>query len=416
MPTPKPHTATDGTVTWKVRFRAGQVSTSETFVLEKKAREFCKLVDAVGGARAKAMVNEVEQPDVMGHTLADVVDQWWAWKGARRPDGTPRHVRSGYTLTRYEQLIRLHIKPHLGSTPVNLVTDRDVQDWVDGLSDSLAPKTVVDAHAILHAVYKWANARGQGLAINDPCTETVLPEKRENVGKGLWPAEWQILQQAATDVSPDAADLLLFFVSSAWRWSESVALRSADVDDYGDGGLWVNMGRVLRRDGNTFSYVDDGKSGASLRRTKMSAEAAAMIRRRRGGLAPDDLIFTNPQGRKWAYAGFHSRFWTAGTLSTDGPRTRQRILQRALELGLDRAADVDMYMLRHTHATLMLLSGEPLPAVSKRMGHKDIRTTARVYGSLIGDVSDAALSGLDEVLNGSREVTGLRRAIEPAGS
>lgn len=35
--------------------------------------------------------------------------------------------------------------------------------------------------------------------------------------------------------------------------------------------------------------------------------------------------------------------------------------------------------LRHTHATLLLLAGEPLHVVSRRLGHANEAFTARVY-------------------------------------
>ena len=414
MPTPQKYVSKSGAITWRVRFRDAGTGASETFHTKKQANDFIKLVAAMGGTRARAIMNEVEASDVMRHTVAEVADLWFAWKSARRSDGTPKHVGAPYTLTRYEQLIRLQIKPHLGDKPINLVSTTDIQEWVDLLHDDLAAKTVNDAHAILHTIFKWANHSAQGLAIVDPCTETDLPAKTKNRAKGLRPDEWQILYTAAKQVDADAADMLLFLVSSGWRWSEAVAIRAMDVDDYGTDGLWVNMGRVIRRDGNTFSFVNDAKTEAGIRRIKMSAEAAAMIRRRRAGLDPETLVFTNAHGRAWGYAGFHSRYWTASTLSTDTERTRKRILTVAQEMGLERAPELELHMLRHTHAVLMLLSGESMAAVQKRLGHEDINTTVGTYGSLVGDVSDSALDMLDAVLGGRQHVSGLRLDAQSA--
>lgn len=400
MPKPTRYVAKSGAVSWRVKFRIGTGTRSETFATKKDADRFCKLIDAMGGARARAVMNETEATAVTDHLVTDVALKWLAWKGQKRADGSPKRVNSTYTIDRYGQLIRNQILPHLGTRPINLLSERDIQEWVDELGDELSAKTVADAHSVLHSIYKWAGQKAQGLAIIDPCTETVLPKRKKNVAKGLRPDEWQILHAAAREVSEDAADLLLFLVHSGWRWSEAAAVRSQDVDDRGEDGLWVTMGRVMRRGAHgRFEFVDDeAKSMAGLRRIKMSREAATMIRHRRVGLAQDDLLFTNETGGKWYYTGFTARYWTRPINYRDAAPNRPRILEVAKAMGLTRP--VQLHMTRHTHAVLMLLSGEPMAAVQKRMGHEDITTTVRVYGSLIADVSDKGLDAFETALAG----------------
>jgi integrase len=52
---------------------------------------------------------------------------------------------------------------------------------------------------------------------------------------------------------------------------------------------------------------------------------------------------------------------------------------------------VSLHTLRHSHGSQLLSAGVPLPVVSKRLGHTDIYTTARVYAhALASDESAAA--------------------------
>jgi integrase len=410
VPKPQKYTANDGTVTWRVRFRIGGGSRSETFATKKDADRFVSLLAAVGGARARAVMDEAKPSDVMEHLLGDVCDKWLAWKGATRADGSPIRVSSSYTIDRYGQLIRNQIKPGLGTKPLNLITETDIQEWVDGLADTLSAKTVKDAHSVLHSIYKWAGNKAQGLAIIDPCTETVLPKRRKNVAKGLREEEWHILYHAAADVSQDAADLLHFIVSTGWRWSEAVAVRSMDVDDWGGPKISVAMGRVLRREANgRFQFVDDeAKSQAGIRATGLKGSPVDMIRRRRIGLAPDDLLFTNDAGGVWYYPGFIARYWERPKTGRDAAPNRTRIMERARALGLTRP--ITPNILRHTHAYMMLLGEEPYAAVQKRMGHEDIRTTTGVYGSMISDVSDAGLEAFDDRIAPRRALPTAERA------
>jgi len=41
--------------------------------------------------------------------------------------------------------------------------------------------------------------------------------------------------------------------------------------------------------------------------------------------------------------------------------------------------NVGIHTLRHSHGSQLLSKGEPLPAVSKRLGHSSVATTANIY-------------------------------------
>jgi integrase len=50
-----------------------------------------------------------------------------------------------------------------------------------------------------------------------------------------------------------------------------------------------------------------------------------------------------------------------------------------------------LHLLRHTVASQMLDGGVPLPAVSARLGHSSIRTTAEIYAHTIHGSEDDAV-------------------------
>ena len=53
--------------------------------------------------------------------------------------------------------------------------------------------------------------------------------------------------------------------------------------------------------------------------------------------------------------------------------------------------DTSIHTLRHSHGSQLLSDGIPLPAVSKRLGHSDVYTTARIYSYVLaGDERRAA--------------------------
>lgn len=403
----------DGTIAYRVRYRsASGAQKSETFKdgtaqeNEADALEFSKLLEALGPARAVAYLDDrAKGSGEKGHayTVDDLFALWIDWKATRKNE-----VRSQRTIDDYRATYERHARPAFGHKPANLVTERDIQQWVDNLD--LAPKTIRDCHALIHAVFKWAVQPTRGYAINDPCAATDLPKKRKKPPKGLRPTEWAILHQAALDVDQDAADLLLFMVSTGWRFSECAAIQTMGVDYWtgadGTAHVHVTAGRVLRREGGSFEYVDDTKSEAGARRVRILPGAAEdMVLRRLHGKRPSDLLFTNRNGNRWLYTTFYERYWTrpTGTDKHGKPRdkapNRGRILERAKDYGLDRP-DLTPHWLRHTHAGFLILAGEPLPAIQRRLGHASIQTTVDVYGRMVEDASDAGLARVAAMLGG----------------
>jgi integrase len=54
--------------------------------------------------------------------------------------------------------------------------------------------------------------------------------------------------------------------------------------------------------------------------------------------------------------------------------------------------------LRHTCATLVLLSDVPVKVVSERLGHADVALTLRIYSHVLPGMQKNAADGLDEML------------------
>jgi integrase len=100
-----------------------------------------------------------------------------------------------------------------------------------------------------------------------------------------------------------------------------------------------------------------------------------------GGLWEDhDLIFPDENGRPVRARTLNRHF--------------QKLLKRANleDLGLT------FHGLRHTCATLMLLSDVPVKVVSERLGHADVALTLRVYSHVLPGMQKNAADGLDEML------------------
>lgn len=367
-----------GDTTHQVLFRNHGKQTSRAFVTIEHANRFKQLVDLLGPDRA---LSELTAEEDSGITVDQLADQFFAWKAH---DVEPRTIRD------YRRDYDNWIAPHLGHRRADSIDERDVQALVDHMRTRLDPKSVADRHMILHGMFKWGAAKTRRLVEHNPCTETELPKRRRKPAKGLTPPEFQALHAGALRIEPDAADLMLFLVSMAWRFSEATALACRGIEDWGEE-MYATVQRVHRRDEHDRIVIveDRAKSDAGLRRAKVPPTCAAMIRSRMIGLGPDDLVFTNSEGRKWYQTNFGNRTWP-------------RILKEA---GLERRPTP--HWLKHTHVAGMVRTGQvSMPEIQKRAGHQDIQTTINVYGRSIDDVSAAALEAFDQIMFGPTSVQG----------
>lgn len=367
------NTLKTGETTWTVLYRHGGKQGSKTFPTLKGAEKFVGLIDATDVGRALDILAQGDRAPV-GPTVAELARDWFEWK---RPDVEPR------TMKDYERDYDNWIDPFFGHRQAATVTEADVQTWVDrNLRPRLSPKTVADRHALLHGIYDWASAKKRGMVPRNPCDETDLPRRTKKPPKGLTLGEWATLRDAAYRVEggEDAADLILFMASTGWRIGEATALMVRGVED--ETPMYVSMTHVNRKG---LGVVEGAKSDAGYRRIKVSADCAAMIRRRLVGKGSADYVFTNrhsPTGL-WEPSTFRNRWWA----------------KAVKEAGLEGRKPTP-HWLRHTHVMLCHAAGMTLPEIQRRIGHEDIKTTINVYGRMIDDMTDEVSDRLDLLLTG----------------
>lgn len=63
------------------------------------------------------------------------------------------------------------------------------------------------------------------------------------------------------------------------------------------------------------------------------------------------------------------------------------------------------HCLRHTHATYLLRNGVPVIAVSRRLGHRDCKTTLNVYNHCMIDDNEKVINLLNSLSNGTKNGT-----------
>lgn len=281
-----------------------------------------------------------------------------------------------------ESMQRVHISPRIGSKPVDRVTTAQVEAVAEQmLQAGLAPKSVRNLITFLHSVFE--HAIDKGWAVENPVRRAARPKRRrsgdadpdlqfltlEELDRviGAIPNEVVTREPAPTrrgrrgpspPVPPDVLGpvirvIVLVAAATGLRQSELLGLRWRDVD-------WEARRIRVRNAFVRGEHSGDGKSDLSTRRSVPMADLVVAALRawseRTPYRAPDDLVFAHPE--------------------TGRPVDRTKLSRRFKEACGDAEVRVIRFHdLRHTFATRLAASGQPLRFIQELLGHADAKTT-----------------------------------------
>jgi len=281
-----------------------------------------------------------------------------------------------------ESMQRVHVSPRFGSSAVTDVDTAQIEALAGAmLKNGLAPKTVRNVMTFLHSVFEHAVDRG-AIAENpvrratrpgrrrqgdtNPDLQFLTIEELDAVIRAI-PDEVVIRTRAPTrrgrkgPAPPPPPDVLgpvlrvvvLTAAMTGLRQGELLGLRWRDVD-------WSAQ-RIRVR--NTFvrgEHSAAGKSDLSTRRSvPMTDRLAGELDRwsRRSVYSGDDeLVFAHPQ--------------------TGNPLDRSKVTRRFQEACRTAGVrPIRFHDLRHTFATRLAASGQPMRTIQEFLGHADSKTT-----------------------------------------
>jgi integrase len=274
------------------------------------------------------------------------------------------------TRSAYEWLLRKHILPKWGATPLVAVAHTDVQAWVTKLSESLAPSSVRKIHVVFSGLMKYA-VHDRRIARN-PCDGIRLPRVGAS-SRGYLTS--QQVDELAARCGPDS-DIIYLLAYTGLRWGEMAALKVKRVD----------LGR-RRLDIAEAVTEPEGEIiwGTPKNHERRSVPFPAFLKdamtSRTRGKQPDDLVFPSPKGDVLRNGNFRRRRFDAAveTLQAKHPELPK----------------ITPHSLRHTAASLAISAGATVLAVQRMLGHASAAMTLDVYSDLFDDDLDAVAEALD---------------------
>ncbi|HUU63987.1 MAG TPA: tyrosine-type recombinase/integrase [Dehalococcoidia bacterium] len=315
-------------------------------------------------------------------TVAEYLQQWL--QGYVAINTAPK------TRERYEEIVRGHLIPALGSIPLPNLQPRHIQKYyADALESGrrdgkggLSARTVLKHHRILYEALK--HGVRQGVLIRNVAEAVDPPRPRNKEAAVLGPSEARLLVEASrgTPYHP------IFFTAlyTGLRRGELLGLRWCDV--YLDLAT-LSVVQTLQQL-RTGEYIfREPKTKRGRRQIALPPSLAILLREHRATqenvqkslgktLAPTDLVFSHP----------------------DGKPIRPNSVTRALSsiARLVGLYDIRLHDLRHAHATILLRQGIHPKIVQERLGHSSISITLDTYSHVLPGLQEAAARRFEEGL------------------
>ena len=198
--------------------------------------------------------------------LGEYLDRWLA-------DSVSDTVKAT-TFERYEQIVRLHLKPAFGRVKLKALTPAHVRGlYREKLEAGSSARTVRYVHTTLHKALKQAMMDG---LIPRNVTESVKPpqQTREEMCP-LTPEQAKLLLQAAHEAGDRLEALYVLAIHTGLRQGELLGLKWDDVD-LEDGSLQVRRTLTMTKDG---PVLTSPKTTGSRRSVKLTGKAIEALKR-----------------------------------------------------------------------------------------------------------------------------------------
>lgn len=323
-------------------------------------------------------------------TFAETGERWI--KACRAADDPPLEQA---TIAMYEQMVRLHITPFMGTLKLTELTQPRLQEFVDQLRDngrslSMRRRVVTSLKTLL----SFAQARGyvvhnvaKDFRMKSRAAEREVRDIREEI--------------------PSKAELRTMMDKAPARWRALIVvaiftgMRASEIRGLAWGHVDLDEGIIhVRQRADAWNTIGFPKSRAGTRDIPLAPMAVNALREWklayprpiigrddkgkpiRQEHRPEHLVFANGVGRVDSHANIANRFFRPlqvdhGIIVNTGKKDEEGKPIMAPKWTL--------HSLRHAAASLFIEQGWPPKKVQTVMGHASLQMTFDLYGKLFRD-------------------------------
>lgn len=332
-------------------------------------------------------------------SLSEFLDQWL--------ETAARQKVRARTLQDYRNLVRCYIRDTIGFVPLGKLTPMQIQSLYSALSDGesprsgvparepLSPRTIRNLHFTLKQALQQA-VRWRMIAFN-PASDVELPRPKSrhdrHLLRPLTPEQIPLFVRA---IEQDRFKVLFhLLLGTGMRPGEALGLKWTCVDfRHGTVRVEQTLVRIFGQGGGW--RLEEPKTAKSRRTIPIPPELIALLNVQRKNQAEERQLADD----KWQEHDF------VFTASNGQPLHELNIVKRHFKPALERAglpSHIRLYDMRHTHATALLLMGEPEKVVSERLGHSTTVLTMDTYCAVLPTMQRGAASKIGAFLYGPAE-------------
>lgn len=368
---------TKGSGVWWVFIRHHGLRKSKKIGDRAKAEKLATIINGRLAAGDLGIVDGDEESNVP--TLKAYIDTWLL---------DSRLFLKYSTRAGYASVIKTHLLPTWGSTPLDEITAPMIKGYLyNRIQNGLSSGTARNIKNCLSAIFRHAVTQDQIIEIN-PARAVIIPkpegESAIRVPSPFSREERDNFEEAVVEHYPHYYPLIACGFRTGLRIGELIGLQRGDVN------LFTKV--ILVRHNITNNRKTTPKSKASVRRVRMTTQLAAIIQSAmRQGKAdklkygweqvPEHVFYSPESGNHINYGNFVYRVWRLALEEAELPHRTPH----------------DM---RHTYATLRLSVGHPIAEVSKEMGHSTPNITYRTYYEFLPKESTSDIDILDGKMSG----------------
>ena len=284
------------------------------------------------------------------------------------------------TLDHYEQNIRVHVLPTIGSVRLQDVSPAKLNALYAELLTSgrcrgggLSPKTVRHVHTTLHKALN--DAVRWGLLVRNPADQADPPKPRTAEMKVWGPEQLRAFLDFVRDDRLYGAWLLL--ATTGMRRGEVLGLRWRDVH--------LDVSRLSVVQSLTVTKyevaVSEPKTAKGRRSVALDHATVAALHAHRRMQLEERLAW----GEAWQDTGY---VFTREDGSLIHPHRFTAWFDRLRDAaGLPR---IRLHDLRHSYASAALTAGIPAKVVSERLGHANVSITLDTYSHVLPSLQEEA--------------------------
>ncbi len=380
---------------WIYQYKVDGARKTKRFQRKSDAKAF---MDSLSTAAASAPTFAPVAP-VQANTQVLTVGEWMdRWLEAY---AKPTIKLSTYVS--YEQYIRTHIKPNLGTKYLNTLRVDELQDFFNERSRSgnvarkgkgFAPKTLTNLRNMMHLAF--AQAVQNRLRPDNPIEGVRLPRAEKNEMRVLTLPEQERLITAAKMAPEPSAFGVIFTLFTGIRLGELCGLRWENVDMDGrsfkvcetrnrlpnfDDSIETSTSVETRATTKTDNsrrtvYIMDSLYQDFVKYKQIQDSIGAQF----PNYNPDGYVFCQENGQPYE------------------PRTYQDLFKRCVRRA--GIADANFHSLRHTFATRSLEQGMDVVTLSKLLGHASPAVTLEKYGHSVEEHKRRSVEMLDGLYGG----------------